>query len=245
MSRKIAALVVSGMFITVVGAFAQESGPGPDPVEVTYIPAGAAFFTTKGNLPSFGNYGFGTAVTFNVNRHVGVEGELGAMIATTSDLQFGDLNKSLKSPNLLNYSANLVVSPWSGHAAVPYVTGGVGGLTMFERPQLGIADDQTFLSGNVGGGIKWYAPNNRWGLRGDYRFGVTLESGSESDRTCQPPVIVRRQPAARGPEHRDGRHSVHDLEREAILRVRSKRRDLAAGDVDLAGGHGWQSRYGC
>ena len=27
--------------------------------------------------------------------------------------------------------------------------------------------------GNVGGGVKWYAPNNRWGLRGDYRFSAT------------------------------------------------------------------------
>jgi hypothetical protein len=26
---------------------------------------------------------------------------------------------------------------------------------------------------NFGGGVKWYAPNNRWGLRGDYRFGIT------------------------------------------------------------------------
>src|SRR5882672_7602204 len=28
----------------------------------------------------------------------------------------------------------------------------------------------TFLTGNVGGGVKWYASNDRWGLRGDYRF---------------------------------------------------------------------------
>jgi hypothetical protein len=41
---------------------------------------------------------------------------------------------------------------------------------MFERAELGVNDMQTFLTGNVGGGIKWYAPNGRWGLRGDYRF---------------------------------------------------------------------------
>ena len=33
---------------------------------------------------------------------------------------------------------------------------------------LGINDTQTFLTGNVGAGVKWYA--GRWGLRGDYRF---------------------------------------------------------------------------
>jgi hypothetical protein len=173
MSRKIAALVVSGMLFSVVGAYAQESTLGPGLIEVTYIPAGAAFFTSKGNSPSFGNYGFGTAVTFNVNRYIGVEGELGSMIATSSSLQFGDLNHDIKSPNMLSYQANIVVSPWTGHAIVPYVTGGAGGLTMFERPQLGVTSDETFLTGNVGGGMKWYAPNNRWGLRGDYRFGAT------------------------------------------------------------------------
>ena len=46
-----------------------------------------------------------------------------------------------------------------------------------------------------------------------------LESGREPDCAGQPLVHVRRQPAARGPEHRDGRHGVHDLERQAILRL--------------------------
>jgi opacity protein-like surface antigen len=173
MSGRIAALVVMATLVGVGSAHAQESSPGPGLVEVTYMPAGAAFFTSNGNAPSFGNYGFGTAVAFNVNRYVGIEGELASMIATTSDLQFGDLDKNIKSPNMLGYTANVVVSPWTGHAIVPYVTGGVGGLTMFERPQLGITNDETFLTGNVGGGVKWYAPNNRWGLRGDYRFAAT------------------------------------------------------------------------
>jgi hypothetical protein len=170
MSGKITALVVSGILFGVGVGYAQEATPGPGVVEVTYMPAGAAYVASKGASPSFGNYGFGTAVTFNINRYVGIEGELAAMIATTSDLQFGDLNTNIKSPNLLGYTGNVVVSPWVGHAIVPYATGGVGGLTMFERPQLGITNDQTFLTGNVGGGVKWYAPNNRWGLRGDYRF---------------------------------------------------------------------------
>ena len=175
MSRRIAALVVMGITFGVGGAYAQDStsGPGPGFVEVTYMPAGVAYFTSKGNAPSFGNYGFGTAVTFNLNRFIGIEGEIASMIATTSDLQFGDLPSNIKAPNMLSYTGNVVVSPWTGHSVVPYGTGGVGGLTMFERPALGINGDDTFLSGNVGGGVKWYAPNNRWGLRGDYRFGVT------------------------------------------------------------------------
>lgn len=170
MSGRLAALVVIGTLVAVGGAFAQESTPGPGLVEATYIPAGAAYFTSKGDSPSFGNYGFGTAVTINFTRYIGVEGELGAMIATTSGLQFGDLNHDTKSPNMLSYTGNLIVSLPIAHSVVPYATGGVGGLTVFERPQLHINNDETFLSGNVGGGVKWYAPNNRWGLRGDYRF---------------------------------------------------------------------------
>ena len=171
MSRRIVALVVLVILFGVVGAFAQESSPGF--VEVTYMPAGAAYFQSKGDAPSFGNYGFGTAVTFNVSRLVGIEGEVGSMIATTSDLQFGDLNHNTKAPNMLSYTANVVVAVVPGHSIVPYATGGVGGLTMFERPGLGVSADETFLSGNVGGGVKWYAKNNRWGLRGDYRFAAT------------------------------------------------------------------------
>jgi len=173
MSRTIAALVVMGFSFGVGSAYAQESTGAPALVEVTYMPAGAAYFASKDDKPSFGNYGLGTAVTFNLNRFIGIEGELGAMLATTSDLQFGDLSTDTKAPNMLNYTTNVVVSPFAGHAVVPYAAGGVGGLTMFERPALGVTSDETFLTGNVGGGLKWFAPNRRWGLRGDYRFAVT------------------------------------------------------------------------
>jgi hypothetical protein len=168
-------LFVMAITISVGSAYAQDSAKqsGPGLVEVTYMPAGAAFFQSKGNAPSFGNYGFGTAVTFNVSRYIGVEGELSSMISTTSDLQFGDLDAHTKAPNVLGYTGNVVVAAATGHSVVPYGTGGIGGLTMFERPGVGVLSDQTFLSGNVGGGVKWYAPNNRWGIRGDYRFVVT------------------------------------------------------------------------
>ena len=44
---------------------------------------------------------------------------------------------------------------------------------------LGVNSSETFLTGNVGGGVKWYAPNGRWGLRGDYRF-VTVRSNDSA-----------------------------------------------------------------
>jgi Outer membrane protein beta-barrel domain len=178
MSHRIAALVVLGIGFGLGSAYAQEApGAVPALVEVTYMPVGAAYFASKDDSPSFGNYGFGTAVTFNLNRYVAVEGEIGAMLATTSDLQFGDVPSDTKSPNMLNYTANVIVAPWRG-AVVPYAAGGVGGLTMFERPTLGVTSDETFLNGNVGGGVRWYAPNKHWGLRGDYRFAMTKSKDS-------------------------------------------------------------------
>ena len=52
---------------------------------------------------------------------------------------------------------------------------------------------------------------------------------------AQPLVHVPKQPAPRGAEHRDGRHGVHDLEREAILWGGRDGSDVAARDRDPAG----------
>jgi hypothetical protein len=172
-------IAVSVAAVTVLGAgraYAQETTPGPGMLEATVVPGGVGFVTSKNGSPSFGNYGLGTGVTYNINRIIGVEGEVAAMIATTSNLQFGDLNSHIKAPNFLNYNANAIVTAMRFGPAAIYAAGGVGGLTMFERADVGVAQDKTFLVGNVGGGLKWYAPNSRWGLRGDYRFMVTRSS---------------------------------------------------------------------
>jgi Outer membrane protein beta-barrel domain len=169
-------IVVPIAAVMIVGAgraHAQEATPGPGVVEATIVPGGVGFVTSKNGEPSFGNYGFGFATTYNINRIVGVEGEIAALLSTVSDLQFGDLNSHVKAPNFLNYNVNGIVTAVRLGPSAIYGAGGVGGLTMFERAGLGVSDDKTFLVGNVGGGIKWYAPNSRWGLRGDYRFLAT------------------------------------------------------------------------
>ena len=121
---------------------------------------------TKG--PSFGDYGLGAGVGVDFNRYVGVEGEVSGALGVAQDLNFSGVTSNLKTPNLLNYSGNLVVSAPKHSAFVPYATGGVGGLTLFDKAPLGINTTETFLTGNVGGGLKWF--NGRWGLRADYRF---------------------------------------------------------------------------
>ena len=160
--------------------FAQEAAPGPGKVVISIIPAGATFFTEaedNPNAPSFGNYDLGGSVALNFNRYVGVEGEVSGSLGVSQSLQVGSSSFDGRSPNLLNYSGNLVISAPNRSSVVPYLTGGVGGLTMFERRPLTVNEADTFLTGNVGGGISWYA--GRWGLRGDYRF-IAVQSKDDA-----------------------------------------------------------------
>jgi len=48
-----------------------------------------------------------------------------------------------------------------------------------KQASLAINSTEKFLTGNVGGGLKWYAPNGIWGQRGDYRF-VAAESKTKA-----------------------------------------------------------------
>jgi Outer membrane protein beta-barrel domain len=153
--------------------YAQESSPGPGTVEVTVIPGGGTFFTSGDRGPEFANYNLGGALTYNINRIVGVEGEVVGSLGVAQDLQFGGVTTNRKPPNTVAYTGNVVVSLPTRSSFAPYITGGAGGLTMLETAGLGINDAETFLTGNVGGGLKWYATNGRWGLRGDYRFMAT------------------------------------------------------------------------
>jgi hypothetical protein len=162
-------------------AFAQEtSAPGPGKVAVTIIPGGATFFTESSNAkgPSFGNYGLGGAVAVNFNRWVGVEGEVNGALGVTQNLQLAGVTSNQKSPNLLNYSGNVIVHAANRSSVTPYATGGVGGLTVFDKAALGISKTDTFLTGNVGGGVEWFS-NGRWGLRGDYRF-IAVQSKDDA-----------------------------------------------------------------
>ena len=160
-------------------AQSTDAAPGPGVVEVTIIPGGGTFFTESKDSsgPSFGNYDLGGSVTVNFNRYVGVEGEVGGAIGISQTLDFGGSTLAdTKSPHLLNYNGNVIVHAARG-SVVPYVTGGVGAQTLFDSAALGIADTETFLTGNVGAGVKWYA--GRWGLRGDYRF-VAVQGKDEA-----------------------------------------------------------------
>ena len=171
MTRFMAIALAAAGILTASPVLAQEShAAGPAPVVVTIIPGGATFFTegknTKG--PSFGNYDLGGSVAVNFNRFVGVEGEVNGALGVSQDLSLANGTSNIKTPNILNYSGNLVISAANKSSVVPYVTGGVGGLSLFQTLPLGVSNTDTFFTSNVGGGVSWYA--GRLGLRGDYRF---------------------------------------------------------------------------
>ena len=172
MKRLIAVMVAVVGLAGAGSVYAQETSAGAGTVDVTVIPGGAAFFVqgkdTKG--PSFANYGLGAGVEVNFNRYVGVEGEVSGALGVAQDLKFTNGTTNVKSPNLVNYSGNIVVSAANHSQVVPYATGGIGGLTLLDNTALGILQNKTFLTGNVGGGLKWFSRTGRWGLRGDYRF---------------------------------------------------------------------------
>jgi hypothetical protein len=171
MKRLIAVLFAFASIVGTTQAYAQqEAGPNIGIVQLSIIPGGGVFFTedADANEPGFGNYDLGGSLTVNFNRFFGIEGEVAGGLGVTQGLQSGSFSSDLKTPNLVNYSGNLVLSAANRTSIVPYLTGGVGGLTLLETANLGINQAETFLTGNVGGGLKWYA--GRWGLRADYRF---------------------------------------------------------------------------
>ena len=179
MSRWFAALaLISLIGVDRAQAQTRESEPGPGTFEVTIIPGGATFFTeaSDSNSPSFGNYDLGGSATVNFNRFVGVEGEVSGLLGVSQSLDFVTGAVDVKTPHFLNYSGNLIVSAGRG-SVVPYATAGLGGLSLFERAEVGVNDTTTFLTTNVGGGVKWYS--GRWGLRGDYRF-IAVQSKDDA-----------------------------------------------------------------
>jgi hypothetical protein len=171
MTRQVVVLFVSLLFGAVSHAAAQDgSGSGgPGRVEITLIPGGGTVFAenTDASAPTFGSYQVGGAVAYNFNRLFALEGEIGSSIGIKQDLDFG-YSRDVRTPDMLTYSGNVVLSAPTGRSVVPYVTGGVGGLSLLSREGFGINDTATLFTTNVGGGLKWYA--GRWGLRADYRF---------------------------------------------------------------------------
>jgi outer membrane protein with beta-barrel domain len=182
MARKVFAVLAVMLFAFAVSASAQERGLGPGRVEIGAFPGGGMFFTktSNGNEPEFGNYALGGSFTFNLNRWVGFEGEGGGTIGVHQSFDFANATYTdQRSPNTWMYQGNVVVNPIGNDRSLfPYVTGGLGGTTLCpcaDAEELGINTYETFLTGNMGAGVKWFSTNHV-GFRGDYRFFIVRKS---------------------------------------------------------------------
>ena len=169
-------MVLAAAAFGVGTVYAQEGGAGAGRVEIGAFPGGGMFFTqsTHGNEPNFGNYALGGSVTLNLNRWIGIEGEGGGSVGLHQTFNVaGNTFTETRTPGMYSYNGNVVAHPaGSNRAIVPYATGGLGGLTMSPKggvENLGITNYETFLAGNVGGGLKWFSTRHV-GVRGDYRF---------------------------------------------------------------------------
>jgi Outer membrane protein beta-barrel domain len=175
MSRTVVMSVIAAL-VMIGNAFGQEVGGGAGRIEVGAFPGGGIFFTqsSKGNEPDFANYALAASFTVNVNRWIGIEGEGGGSLGIHQNFKVGSLAfADQRTPSMWVYSGNLVVNAGGNNrSVVPYVTGGLGGLTLCpcgEAENLGITNYETYFTGNVGGGVKWFSTRH-FGVRGDYRF---------------------------------------------------------------------------
>ena len=168
---KATVVLLSAVVSTLMAGSASAQSAGTPRVEIGILPGGATIFTEgDSGAPSFGTYALAGSVTVNANRFVGIEGEVGGNIGIDQDLEFTGGTVQAQPPHMLSYSANLVLYlRGRDSGAVPYVTGGVGGLTLFEQRELGVLENTTLFAGNVGGGVK-VDLGDRWGIRADYRF---------------------------------------------------------------------------
>ena len=131
-----AALVLTG--VDQAQAQTQESAAGPGAVEVTIIPGGGTFFTegkdTQG--PSFGNYDLGGSATRELQslRRRRRRGQRGARRLAEPGLHRARQTSRRRT-------SSTTAATWSCRrptsSVVPYATGGLGGLSLFERAALG------------------------------------------------------------------------------------------------------------
>jgi hypothetical protein len=200
MLRKIAVLCAAALF-TAGTLYAQETGLGAGVVEISAFPGGGLIFqeSGSGSEPDFANYAIGGSLTVNMNRYFGLEGEVGGSFGIKQNLSTVDgvLLKE-KTPNTWLYMGNVVISPvGNDREAVPYITGGIGGLTLLDvtgeqAPVTGLTQNQSYLTTNLGGGLKWFA-SRHVGLRTDYRFIMVNNSDVNNGESETTPAFFGRE----------------------------------------------------
>ena len=210
------------------GVRAGTRSPGPGTVVVTIIPAAPRSSPkakdTQG--PSFGNYELGGASRSTSIATSASKAKSAARSASRRICSSPAGTSNLKTPTLLNYSGNLVVSAPNRSSVVPYVTGGVGGLTLFDdggarhQRHRDVPHRQRRRRREV-------VCNGRWGLRGDYRF-IAVQSKDDA------PAFFGQENALRPPRLRRSADQLLRLS-EGTDHVEANDRDAGRDDGDRRG----------
>ena len=150
---------------------ARTTGLAGGRLDITAIPAGTLFVRQgkTASQPRFTSYAPGAAMSVKLTDRLHVEGETVFGLASRQDLKFeGERLGEFKPPTMFGYTGNLLVNlvP-SHHTIVPYAVGGLGGLHVFSREEIGVTSNNSLVA-DFGGGAKvmW----GSIGIRGDYRL---------------------------------------------------------------------------
>ena len=168
-------------------AAAAQEGRGAERIEIgSALFGGGLMIVPPAAAPGSASrsYVISGALTTNVNRWIGLEGDIGVALGRDqAHSLYGVLpaDSDRELPNVLIYSGNVVYNPWTSERTfVPYVSAGVGALRTFgltEGSRFGLAGRTTYPTGSLGGGLRWF-PIRHWGVRGDYRFmGLKRDAG--------------------------------------------------------------------
>jgi hypothetical protein len=173
MKRKMFAIAFTALMVVGITARvqAQEEHYGPSPLEFN-AHVGALFIDTPEGVDSDTDPMYGVRLGYNTTSGIGLAGNLdwipgernvgGSAIDVNTWLYSGELNYTFASSRRIH----------------PFVAAGVGAATrtFSDIPGEDSIDSQTDLMIPVGGGIKWFAQSNRWGIRTEVRDNIVLET---------------------------------------------------------------------
>jgi len=182
-------MVLAATLLTSGVALAQEAGAGHVEIDSALLGGGTLFIPSA--APRSVGYVFDVATNLNVSRRIGIEGDFAwAMSRTHTTGLTGIAPASVRTPNMLFYTANVIVSPLGhGRSFIPYAELGGGALSALggsPSDSFGLASDSTHLTANIGGGMRWF-PMPHWGVRIDYRY-IAIRNASPPDAFGVVPV---------------------------------------------------------
>jgi hypothetical protein len=186
MPRKLWILLVVGLLPIVDRPARAQEVVGAQRVEINsaLFAGGNIFLPKTASSERLRAFIVNLALTANLNQFVGFEGDVGVALGRHTALDLYGVAPSQRStltPTVIVYTGSVVVNPIrSDRRYVPFVQAGVGGWRTLNGEEAGnvrLSPSTTYLSGMVGGGLRWF-PIRHWGLRLDYRYFVLADTNT-------------------------------------------------------------------